>query len=133
MILFIPPSVIYCLLSANYNPSIQTLDDLKLFLFADLLSNEYYHLLTPSQACVVLFACTQPFLFPSLCQSKVCYVKAALPWTLELLSTHFHYVSSSENGQNVRALKSLILNIYSQQCAPVINEEEEVGLLLNEI
>lgn len=57
--------------------------------------------------------------------SKVCYVKAALPWALELLSTHFHYVSSSENGKNVRALKSLILNIYSQQCAPVINEEEE--------
>ncbi|XP_031421866.1 macrophage colony-stimulating factor 1b isoform X2 [Clupea harengus] len=57
--------------------------------------------------------------------SEVCYVKAALPWTLELLSTHFHYVSSSENGQDVRALKSIILNIYSQQCAPVINEEEE--------
>ncbi|XP_041955361.1 macrophage colony-stimulating factor 1b isoform X1 [Alosa sapidissima] len=57
--------------------------------------------------------------------SKVCYIKAALPWALELLSANFHYVSSSENGQNVRALKGLILNIYSQQCAPVINEEVE--------
>ncbi|KAL2103670.1 hypothetical protein ACEWY4_000538 [Coilia grayii] len=56
---------------------------------------------------------------------KVCYVKAALPWTLELLSTHFHYVSSSENGKNVRALKALILNIYSQKCAPAINDVEE--------
>ncbi|XP_063065221.1 macrophage colony-stimulating factor 1b [Engraulis encrasicolus] len=56
---------------------------------------------------------------------KVCYVKAALPWTLELLSTHFHYVSSSENGKNARTLKALILNLYSQHCVPAINEVEE--------
>lgn len=90
-----------------------------------------HYLRTPSQSiCVVLFAPVLSIcfcLFPCLCQSEVCYVKAALPWTLELLSTHFHYVSSSENGQDVRALKSIILNIYSQQCAPVINEEEEVS------
>ncbi|XP_028849650.1 macrophage colony-stimulating factor 1b [Denticeps clupeoides] len=57
--------------------------------------------------------------------SKVCYVKAALPWILDLFSTHFRYTRNSENSQRVRTLRAVILNLYSQQCIPAIDEELE--------
>ncbi|KAJ8360374.1 hypothetical protein SKAU_G00168990 [Synaphobranchus kaupii] len=57
--------------------------------------------------------------------SKVCYVKAAFPQILELLSTHFQYVESSDNYRYVFTLKTLVFNIYSQKCIPEINEEIE--------
>ncbi|KAL1021544.1 hypothetical protein UPYG_G00014610 [Umbra pygmaea] len=57
--------------------------------------------------------------------STHCYVKAALPWTLELLTNHFRYTRGSENHSFVRTLTGLIQNIYSQRCVPPINEELE--------
>lgn len=57
--------------------------------------------------------------------SKCCYVKAALPWILELLTTHFKYSRGSVNDGYVQSLRALILNIYSQKCVPQINEEVE--------
>nr|XP_043895118.1 macrophage colony-stimulating factor 1b isoform X2 [Solea senegalensis] len=57
--------------------------------------------------------------------SKCCFVKAALPWILELLTTHFKYRRGSANYGYVRSLRALILNIYSQKCVPEINEEIE--------
>lgn len=62
-------------------------------------------------------------------QSKCCFVKAALPWILELLTTHFKYNRGSVNYSYVQSLRALILNIYSQKCVPQINEEVEVGVL----
>lgn len=59
-------------------------------------------------------------------QSKCCFVKAALPWILELLTTHFKYARGSVNDGYVQSLRALILNIYSQKCVPQINEEVEV-------
>lgn len=59
-------------------------------------------------------------------QSKCCFVKAALPWILELLTTHFKYSRGSVNDGYVQSLRALILNIYSQKCVPQINEEVEV-------
>lgn len=60
-------------------------------------------------------------------QSKCCFVKAALPWILELLTTHFKYSRGSVNDGYVQSLRALILNIYSQKCVPQINEEVEVS------
>ena len=60
-------------------------------------------------------------------QSKSCFVKAALPWILELLATHFKYGRGSVNEGYVQSLRALILNIYSQKCVPQINEEVEVS------
>ncbi|XP_040050260.2 macrophage colony-stimulating factor 1b isoform X1 [Gasterosteus aculeatus] len=57
--------------------------------------------------------------------SKCCFVKAALPWILELLTTHFKYARGSVNDGYVQSLRALILNIYSQKCVPQINEEVE--------
>ncbi|XP_026189455.1 macrophage colony-stimulating factor 1b isoform X1 [Mastacembelus armatus] len=57
--------------------------------------------------------------------SKCCFVKAALPWILELLTTHFKYHRGSVNDGYVQSLRALILNIYSQKCVPQINEEFE--------
>lgn len=57
--------------------------------------------------------------------SKCCFVKAALPWILELLTTHFKYGRGSVNDGYVQSLRALILNIYSQKCVPQINEEVE--------
>ncbi|TNM86936.1 hypothetical protein fugu_007166 [Takifugu bimaculatus] len=57
--------------------------------------------------------------------SKCCFVKAALPWILELLTTHFKYTRGSVNDGYVQSLRALILNIYSQKCVPQINEEIE--------
>ncbi|XP_030589760.1 macrophage colony-stimulating factor 1b isoform X3 [Archocentrus centrarchus] len=57
--------------------------------------------------------------------SKCCFVKAALPWILELLTTHFKYIRGSVNDGYVQSLRALILNIYSQKCVPQINEEVE--------
>lgn len=59
-------------------------------------------------------------------QSKCCFVKAALPWILELLTTNFKYSRGSVNYGYVQSLRALILNIYSQKCVPQINEEVEV-------
>ena len=64
-------------------------------------------------------------------QSKCCFVKAALPWILELLTTHFKYSRGSVNDGYVQSLRALILNIYSQKCVPQINEEVEVSECLN--
>lgn len=61
-------------------------------------------------------------------QSKCCFVKAALPWILELLTTHFRYKRGSVNDAYVQSLRALILNIYSQKCVPQINEEVEVSV-----
>lgn len=72
------------------------------------------------------------FVFITLCsdfqQSKCCFVKAALPWILELLTTHFKYIRGSVNDGYVQSLRALILNIYSQKCVPWINEEIEVSV-----
>ncbi|XP_015239194.1 PREDICTED: uncharacterized protein LOC107090375 [Cyprinodon variegatus] len=57
--------------------------------------------------------------------SKCCFVKAALPWILELLTTHFKYSRGSVNDGYVQSLRALILNMYSQRCVPQINEEVE--------
>uniref|UniRef100_A0A8C6TS43 Colony stimulating factor 1b (macrophage) n=1 Tax=Neogobius melanostomus TaxID=47308 RepID=A0A8C6TS43_9GOBI len=57
--------------------------------------------------------------------SKCCFVKAALPWILELLTTHFKYGRGSVNDGYVQSLRALILNMYSQNCVPQINEEVE--------
>ncbi|XP_053706489.1 macrophage colony-stimulating factor 1b [Synchiropus splendidus] len=57
--------------------------------------------------------------------TKCCFVKAALPWILELLTTHFRYTRGSVNDGYVQSLRALILNIYSQKCVPEINEEVE--------
>uniref|UniRef100_A0A4W5N7D0 Colony stimulating factor 1b (macrophage) n=1 Tax=Hucho hucho TaxID=62062 RepID=A0A4W5N7D0_9TELE len=57
--------------------------------------------------------------------SKCCYVKAALPWILELLTSHFRYTQGSDNHSYVLSLTGLIHNIYSQRCVPQINEELE--------
>ncbi|XP_034028587.1 macrophage colony-stimulating factor 1b isoform X2 [Thalassophryne amazonica] len=57
--------------------------------------------------------------------SKCCFVKAALPWILELLTTHFKYSRGSVNDGYVQFLRASILNIYSQNCVPQINEEVE--------
>ncbi|XP_077578777.1 macrophage colony-stimulating factor 1b isoform X1 [Stigmatopora nigra] len=57
--------------------------------------------------------------------SKCCFVKAALPWILELLTTHFKYNRGSVNYTYIQSLRALILNIYSQKCVPQINEEVE--------
>ncbi|MED6239580.1 hypothetical protein ATANTOWER_008198 [Ataeniobius toweri] len=57
--------------------------------------------------------------------SKCCFVKAALPWILELLTTHFKYNRGSVNDGYVQSLRTFILNVYSQRCVPQINEEVE--------
>lgn len=57
--------------------------------------------------------------------SAVCYVKAALPHVLDLLSAHFKYARGSNSALLVQSLQKLILNIYSQHCVPVLNEELE--------
>ncbi|XP_068608231.1 macrophage colony-stimulating factor 1b [Brachionichthys hirsutus] len=57
--------------------------------------------------------------------SNCCFIKAALPWILELLTTHFKYSRGSVNDGYVQSLRALILNIYSQKCVPQINEEVE--------
>ncbi|KAB5567731.1 hypothetical protein PHYPO_G00236230 [Pangasianodon hypophthalmus] len=57
--------------------------------------------------------------------SSVCYVKAALPRVLDLLSVHFRYSQGSESALSVHSLQNLIHNIYSQRCVPALNEELE--------
>ncbi|TSL97326.1 Macrophage colony-stimulating factor 1 [Bagarius yarrelli] len=57
--------------------------------------------------------------------NSVCYVKAALPRVLDLLSAHFRYSRGSENALSVLSLQNLIHNIYSQHCVPPLNEELE--------
>ncbi|XP_029579623.1 uncharacterized protein LOC115168454 [Salmo trutta] len=57
--------------------------------------------------------------------NKCCYVKAAMPWILELLTGHFRYTRGSDNHSYVLSLTGLIHNIYSQRCVPQINEELE--------
>ncbi|XP_066528530.1 macrophage colony-stimulating factor 1a isoform X2 [Hoplias malabaricus] len=57
--------------------------------------------------------------------SDVCYVKAAFPYVLDLLNTHFRYGRGSDNYNYTNLLKNLIYNIYSQKCIPSINEEIE--------
>ncbi|KAI4904873.1 hypothetical protein NFI96_011577, partial [Prochilodus magdalenae] len=57
--------------------------------------------------------------------SAVCYVKAALPRVLDLLSAHFKYARGSDSALSVLSLQNLILNIYSQHCVPALNEELE--------
>ncbi|XP_070758839.1 macrophage colony-stimulating factor 1a [Enoplosus armatus] len=57
--------------------------------------------------------------------SKVCYIKAAFPQILELLSTHFHFVRNSDNRRYVNTLKKVIYHLYSHGCVPEINEEFE--------
>lgn len=64
---------------------------------------------------------------PGLTQSKCCFVKAALPWILELLTMHFKYTRGSISDSYVQSLRALILNIYSQRCVPQIDEEVEVS------
>lgn len=64
---------------------------------------------------------------PDFPQSKCCFVKAALPSILELLTTNFKYGRGSVNYGYVQSLRALILNIYSQKCVPQINEEVEVS------
>jgi len=68
-----------------------------------------------------------PPLLPPHTQSKCCFVKAALPWILELLTTHFKYSRGSVNDGYVQSLRALVLNIYSQKCVPQIDEEVEVS------
>ncbi|KAM8864796.1 macrophage colony-stimulating factor 1b isoform 2-T2 [Spinachia spinachia] len=67
----------------------------------------------------------EPTLIQSKAKSKCCFVKAALPWILELLTTHFKYTQGSVNDGYVQSLRALVLNIYSQKCVPQINEEVE--------
>ncbi|KAM9859982.1 macrophage colony-stimulating factor 1-like [Aulostomus maculatus] len=57
--------------------------------------------------------------------STVCYIKAAIPQVLELLTTHFHYVRNSDNRRYVNTLEKAIYHLYSQGCIPEINEEIE--------
>ncbi|XP_056102635.1 macrophage colony-stimulating factor 1b [Rhinichthys klamathensis goyatoka] len=57
--------------------------------------------------------------------SVVCYVKATLPRVLELFNVHFKYVRGSGSAQAVVSIQNLILNIYSQHCIPLLNEELE--------
>ncbi|XP_053724337.1 macrophage colony-stimulating factor 1a [Synchiropus splendidus] len=57
--------------------------------------------------------------------SKTCYIKAALPLTLELLNSHFHYVRNSDNRRYVNTLEKVIFHLYSQRCIPSIDEEVE--------
>ncbi|KAL2090884.1 hypothetical protein ACEWY4_013147 [Coilia grayii] len=57
--------------------------------------------------------------------SDVCYIKAVFPQILDLLKTHFQYVSNSDNGRYVTALENVIYNIYTYKCIPEINEERE--------
>lgn len=57
--------------------------------------------------------------------SDICYVKAAIPQILDLLTTHFYYAPKSDNQRYVTALKEVIYNIYSHKCVPEINEEQE--------
>ncbi|XP_077080652.1 macrophage colony-stimulating factor 1b isoform X1 [Siphateles boraxobius] len=57
--------------------------------------------------------------------SVVCYVKATLPRVLELFNVHFKYMRGSGSAQAVVSIQNLILNIYSQHCIPLLNEELE--------
>jgi len=59
----------------------------------------------------------------------MCYVKATLPRVLELFNIHFKYVRGSGSAQAVVSIQNLILNIYSQHCIPLLNEELEVFAL----
>lgn len=68
----------------------------------------------------------------SVFQSSVCYVKAALPRVLDLLSVHFRYSRGSESALSVRSLQNLIHNIYSQRCVPPLNEQLEVCACVSE-
>lgn len=92
----------------------------------NLVGNSTFPPQTPSINCLVLY------MFITLCsdfqKSKCCFVKAALPWILELLTTHFKYIRGSVNDGYVQSLRALILNIYSQKCVPQINEEVEVSV-----
>ncbi|TRY90013.1 hypothetical protein DNTS_034377 [Danionella cerebrum] len=57
--------------------------------------------------------------------SVICYVKAALPRVLELFDVHFKYAQGTGSAQAVLSIQNLILNIYSQHCIPLLNEELE--------
>ncbi|KAM9444077.1 macrophage colony-stimulating factor 1a isoform 1-T2 [Clarias gariepinus] len=57
--------------------------------------------------------------------SEICYIKAAFPYILVLLNTHFTYEEGSDNYNYTNTLKDMIYNIYSHECIPHINEEIE--------
>ncbi|XP_062843038.1 macrophage colony-stimulating factor 1a [Trichomycterus rosablanca] len=57
--------------------------------------------------------------------SEVCYIKAAFPYILDLLKTHFTYRDDSDNYKYTSSLERLYYNIYSQQCIPSIDEAIE--------
>lgn len=87
--------------------------------------NQTFHLLYRA---FMHLPCTSCALHSDFPQSKCCFVKAALPWILELLTTHFKYSRGSVNDDYVQSLRALILNIYSQKCVPQLNEEVEVSV-----
>ncbi|CAJ1050765.1 macrophage colony-stimulating factor 1-like [Xyrichtys novacula] len=79
-----------------------------------LIDNQLDH------SCLIVYPFTECFNL-----SKVCCVKAAFPQVLELLSSHFHYIRTSDNRRYVSTLQTLIFHLYSQGCLPEINEEFE--------
>ncbi|XP_037638138.1 macrophage colony-stimulating factor 1a isoform X1 [Sebastes umbrosus] len=79
-----------------------------------LIDNQLDH------GCIIIY----PFI-EHLDLSKVCYIKAAFPQILELLSMHFHYARNSDNRRYVNILEKVIYNLYSQGCIPEVNEEFE--------
>ncbi|KAF5891459.1 macrophage colony-stimulating factor 1 precursor, partial [Clarias magur] len=58
-------------------------------------------------------------------KSEVCYIKAAFPYILVLLNTHFTYEKGSDNYNYTNTLKDMIYNIYSHECVLHVNEEIE--------
>ncbi|XP_076860046.1 macrophage colony-stimulating factor 1a [Brachyhypopomus gauderio] len=57
--------------------------------------------------------------------SEVCYIKAAFPHILDLLTTNLQYAKESDNYRYTSSLKNLIYNIYSHKCIHPLNEEIE--------
>ncbi|XP_058860850.1 macrophage colony-stimulating factor 1b isoform X5 [Acipenser ruthenus] len=57
--------------------------------------------------------------------SKTCYVKAAFPKVLDVLTKHFNYHKSSVNFKYVDQLKTLVKNIYRTKCIPEVNVSVE--------
>ncbi|XP_041092031.1 uncharacterized protein LOC121304734 isoform X2 [Polyodon spathula] len=57
--------------------------------------------------------------------SKTCYVKAAFPKVLDVLTKHFNYHKSSVNFKYVDELKTLVKNIYRTKCILEVNVSME--------
>ncbi|XP_041084187.1 macrophage colony-stimulating factor 1-like isoform X3 [Polyodon spathula] len=57
--------------------------------------------------------------------SKTCYVKAAFPKVLDVLTKHFNYHKSSVNFKYVDELKTLVNNIYRTECIPEVSVSVE--------